>query len=333
MVDVDKMRKGYQREQRGGEFFTLDVGETLLYIHPQCRADDSWEPTDGVNYAPVVVHFKVGKKEGMVVSLDPELNPIIEHPFVKRLLKKAKKRLTGRCPLKEALDNGALDDDEADQSRAQTRYLWGCTPLYHRGDSSEEWRKLPGTPSVLFAGKTIFDGIMELFFDNGDITDPNAAILCKIKRVGKDMSTKYTISADTASLKKPKALPPPTKAAIAKAIMEEGDCDLFRIVANMVKTPAEVEALLAGTVVSETPDDDWDDDDDEPAKPAKAKPKKPAAGDDDDDGEGDLDDEPAPKPAKPKKPADDDDDDLGLGAIDAELSRLGSGKDKTKGKK
>jgi hypothetical protein len=349
-VDMKKMKRGYQQQQRGGEFLTLDAGETLLYIHPQCRPDDKWEPTDGVNYVPFVVHYGLGKHKGMIASLNPELNPIIEHPFIKRYLKKRKIHLTGVCPAKEFLESGDLDGDELDEARANTRYLWGVTPIATRSDSSDEWRNLTPKPSVLFVGKTLYDGIMEVFFDNGDITDPNAAIFVIVGRVGKDKNTKYKVRVDPESLKKPRKLSKELRAQITKAIAEDGDCDLFKIVSNIIKSPAEVEALISGVKTSDDGDDD-DDEDDEDAKPKKSKPAedddeddgeealeddddeppaktkvkdKPAEDDDEDDEpaeDDDEDDEPPPPKAKPKaKPA--EDDDLGLDEIDAELERI-----------
>lgn len=296
-VDMNKMRRGFQREQRAGEYLQLEQGETLLYIHPQCRADDKFEPTDGVNYVPVVIHYGVGKgrpgkdgkssKGSMVASLDPELNTIIEHPFVKRILKKSKKKLTGKCPIAKALASGTLDDDEANEMRASTRYVWGVTPIGHRAAASSEFTKLAPKPSVLMCGKTVFDGIMEVFFDNGDITDPEAAVLVIVKRDGKDMTTKYAVRADPASLKKPRKIGSEARTAVAKALKEDGDCDLFKVVANMIKSTAEVEALMTGVRTEDV--DSLDDEEDETPAPKK----KPAAVDEDaeDDGEADLADD------------------------------------------
>jgi len=310
-VDMGKMRKGYQDQQQGGDFLSFDPGETLVLVHPPCREDDEWEPTEGVNYVPVTVHYAVGKGNKMVVSLDPEANPIIEHPFVKRILKKRKIRLTGECPVAKELEKGDWTDDEADESRPQTRYLWGVTPLRFRSSASEEWRKLSGKPSVAFVGKQIYDGIMEAFFDNGDISDLDAAVLVRIVRKGKDRTTKYEVKGDPETLKKAFKVPTKLRAAIAKAMATEGDCDLFKIVGNLVRSPAEVQAIIAGVKTSDEPDDDWDDEEEETPKrtkkAAKKSKKKAAPPPEDDDEEEDEDDEeeeaPPPPPKKSKKKA------------------------------
>lgn len=314
-VDISKMRRGFQREQRGGEYLSLQPGETLLYIHPPCREDDKFEPTDGVNYVPVVVHYGIGKGMGgggkggsdngrMVASLDPEINPILEHPFIKRYLKARKIKITGECPVSKLLQSGDLDDKELDNMRASTRYVWGVTPIAHRSSSSDSWNNMMPKPSVLMVGKQTFDGIMEVFFDNGDITDAKEAVLVIVKREGTKMSTKYTVRADPESLKRPKKLAPEVRAAISKATKEDGDCDLFKVVSNMVKSPAEVQAIISG-VKMEDVDDDFDEDEDEKPKSGKTKGKsaKPADDDDDDDGESEL------YESKSKSKDDDEDED------------------------
>jgi len=301
MVDMGKMRKGYQDQQRAGEFYNFEKGDTLLYIHPQCRQDDKYEPTDGVNYVPVVVHYDVGKKKAMVVSHDVEINPIVEHPFVKRILKKKKVKLAKECPVKREIEDGGLDDDEADRSRAQTKYLWGATPISHRSDASEPWRKLEPKAAALLTGKTVYDGIMEVFFDNGDITDPKAAILVKVNRQGTKLKTKYKVAGDPDTLKKPMKLGKALRAILKKTMKEGGDLDLFKIVANMIKGEADIEAILAGVKTSEEPDDDFDDDDDDSDDDDEPDEDEGEDSDDDDDDDDEPDEDEG-------EDSDDDDD-------------------------
>jgi len=316
---MDRMRRGHEEQQKGGDFVGFESGETLVYIHPPCREGDEWEPTSGRNYIPIVVHYNVGKNKGMAVSLDAEKNPIIEHPWVKKLLKAQKKRIVGDDPMSKALTDGTISGEDADESRAQTRFLWGMTPLKHRASSKDAWRDLPAKPGSAFIGKQIFDGIMEVFFDNDDITDPDAAILVRVKKSGEKRTTKYEVKAEPATLKEAFKVPKTLRKALATAMAEGGDCDLFRIAANMIKGTAEVQAMIDGIAVSREPDDE-DDEDEKPAKkPAKTAAKtakKPPPPEDEDEDEGDEDETPTP-PAKPaksaKKPAppppEDDDED------------------------
>jgi hypothetical protein len=310
-IDMDKMRKGHEEHQRGGDFVGFEKGDTLVYVHPPCRDNDEWEPTTGTNFIPVVVHYKVGKNGGMAVSLDKEKNPIIEHPFIKKLLKAQKKKIIGDCPVAKALSDGTISGDAADESRAQTRFLWGMTPLKHRSNAKMPWADLEPKPSTAFIGKQIFDGIMEVFFDNGDIADPNGAVLVRITKEGDGRTTKYAVKAEPSTLKEPFKLPKALKAKLSKAMEEGGDCDLFRIVANMTKSTAEVQAMVDGVAVSGDPEDN-DDEDEKPVKGAK-KSAKAAVEDDDDDEDDEATEKTrkkiAAKGKKAPEPEDEDDED------------------------
>lgn len=311
-VDMKRMRESFDDQQKGGgDFYTFDKGETLCYILPPCRPDDEDPPTTGLPYVPITVHYSVGPKNSMVPSLDPDLNPILDHPFIKGLLRKQKKRLTGNCPVSEALDGGELSDDEADEMRPQTKYLWGIVPLKKRGSSREEWTAISPKPVPAMLGKQIYDGVMEAFFDNGDITDPSGAILVRVIKKGEKRNTKYEVKVDPSTLKKPWKVPDKLRALIEKLQGEGQALDLFQIASNMIKSTADAAAALEGVVTSDDPDDEDDEDllDDEeeapPKKSAKKSSKKktakkppPPPEDDEEDDEEELDDE---------EPEDDDD--------------------------
>jgi hypothetical protein len=315
MVDMDRMRKGYDEQQKGGDFVSFDPGETLLYIHPPCREGDEWEPTTGRNYIPITVHYGIGKNKGMAVSLDTEKNAILTHPWVKKLLKAKKVRITGDCPVAAALADGTLTDDDADEARPQTRFLWGVTVLKKRAKSSDPWNDVTPKPGVAFIGKQIFDGFMSMFFDHEDITDPKGAVLVRVKREGEKRTTKYSVVAEPGSVKKPFPLPKSLAAALSKAMEEGGDCDLFRIAANLVKGTAEVQAMLAGGKVDTDAEDfDADEEDEAPKgkkgkaveKPKGGKKAPPPEDDDEDEEDEDLDDEDDEEEEAPKaksKPA------------------------------
>lgn len=276
-VDINKMRERHEEHQRGGDFIQFDGGETLLYIHPPCRDDDKWEPTTGCPYIPVTVHYGVGKNGAMVVSLDIAKNTILAHPFMKPLLKDKKIRVPDPakgevCPIREALDGGGLTDEEMDEMRPQTRFMYGATVLGTRRSSKDNWAMVTTPkPATMFVGKQIFDGLNEVFFDHADITDPMAAILVRVIKSGDKRTTAYKVAADPASAKKNVALDKAFRARLLAATEIGGDCDLWRIVGNFMKSPAEATALLSGVKVEG--DAGRFDDDDAAAKPAaKGKP-------------------------------------------------------------
>jgi len=342
MVDMKKMRRGYESQQRGGEFFNIPEGDTITYIHPPCRGEaDEFEPTEGLNYIPVTVHYGIGKKNSMAVCLDNENNPIISHPFIKAFLKKRKISLDGVCPVCNDIEKGKMDADEMDRSRAQTRYLWGHTPIEQRGRPSEDWRKLASKPSPSFFSKTVYDGLMEVFFDNGDITDPVSAVFVKLHREGTGMTdTRYKVTADARTIKKPKKLPKQFRIMLKKAMKEGGDCDLFKIVAHLIRSSSEVKALLAGVSVEEGPnldemDEEEDDEaildedgDEEPEEDEEEEEPEEEPEEEEPEEEEEEEEEEEPEEEEEEKEEDEEpeDSDLGLDELDAELEAISKGK-------
>jgi hypothetical protein len=328
-VNVDKMKKAAADSKRGGEFLSFEIGDTKAYIHGPCRDDDEFELTAGTNFVPVTVHYQVGKQGNMVICTDPDKNPIINHPFVRALLKKRKNapRLDGTCAVCEEIESGGMESDAADDSRPQTKFIWGATKIQFRRDKGDDWRDEPFKPGVLMAGKSIHDGFLDLFVEGGDITKTDGATLARIEREGKGKNdTKYKVTADSATIKVPLRLDKKVRLALEKAMAEGGDCDLFKVVANMIKSTSEVKALLSGVKVDvDSTDDDEDDvEDDEPKKKSKKsdddddndddededddEPKKKSKKSDDDDDNDDDEDEDDDEPKKKSKKSDDDDD-------------------------
>jgi len=264
-IDMKCMRRTYDENQRGGDIWTADVGVTMVYIHGQCR-EDGHEPTKGLNHVPVVVHYGLGRDgRQMVVCLDQERNPIVTHPFVKAYLKSKGVKIGKKCPVCRAIESGEMDADQADRSAPTTRFLWGVTPIAHKpSKSSEGWNKLTPKPQCTFVGSTLYNGFMDLFFENGDITDLDQATFALIYRTGKGQyDTKYEVKIDPATLKSPKKIPGALRRVLIKSVSKDGDCDLFRIVANMVKSTEDIKGLLSGATVdtSEGDDDDFDEGD------------------------------------------------------------------------
>jgi hypothetical protein len=263
-IKMDRMKRGYEKHQKGGTFWNPPVGETLAYIHGQCRSNDKYEPTDGVNFIELAVHYNVGPNNSMVVSLNKDVNPIISHPFVKEHLKsrKTKFKIPDVCPMEKALEDGDISEREADESRRQTRFMWGLTPLKYRTSKEADWQDLPPQPSVAVIGKTIFDGLMEQFIEVGDISNPKEATLVLIRREGKDrLNTKYKVSIDAKTLRKPMKLSGKLLGILKEAMKKGGDCDLFKVVANMMKSPAEIRAILNNVKTEEDEDGDYETED------------------------------------------------------------------------
>ncbi len=267
-VDMNRMRRSYEENQRGGDIWNPPQGLTKLYVHGPCREDDTHELTAGTNYLAIVVHYGLGKDDAMGICLDPERNPIITHPFIQALLKKRKIKLTGKCTVCRAIDSGQLSAEEAEESRPSTRFLFGITPVMQKVSKTASWQKLTPKPQVMLVGTTIYNGIMDIFMENDDITDMNAAVFAIVGREGTGkFGTKYVVKGDPDTIKSPKKLPEAVRKLLIKVMKREGDCDLFRIVANMVKSPEELKTLLAGGKVAtgkgRSRDEDTEESDDD----------------------------------------------------------------------
>ncbi len=328
MVDIAKMQKRKAESEKESNFFKPVKGETLLFVHPQVYPDDKVEPTAGLNYVEAVYHYSVGKDIVAALCLNVKKNPILKHPIIQEFLKKAGKviKLDGECPVCAALP--MMDEERANDCRAQTKYVWGVTPLTEKGPKEEKARALEVKPSVFSCGKQVWDGLVELYNGCGDISDLNAAVFVKVTKTGEGKTgTKYTVSADMASARQPKKLPAGVASLIKDAMAPGGDCDVFRVVAGSIRTAADLKAGLGGIAV-----------DDGSAAPAK-KGAAPVVEEEDDipnHASGSVafdptaDEAPPPKaaaaaPAKKAAapaPAAADDDDDGVGAMMAELTGM-----------
>lgn len=347
-LNVKRMRKKASEMTSSGDFLKFDEGETLLYIHPPLPQADQHETTEGFNFVEFGVHYGVGPGNKMVISLDPAANPILEHPAIVAGLKKRKIKLSGTCPMSELLESDELTDDEQQRSKMKTAWLWGVTPVAYRRSKAQDFQELPFKPAILQAGKQICEGILDVICEEGDITDMNSAIFVRVARSGKGLDTEYKVKVDTATLKKPKKLTKEQQTALKKALTVGGDCDLFRVLVGMIKSPAQVQAVIDGMEMdgSEAVSSDDDDDDDgaavveeEEEEGGDEEPEDEEGEDEEEEDEEEPEEEETPPPpkaskkktkkkvakvakVKPVKKVADDDEDDDLDDIDAELERL-----------
>ncbi len=258
-VKMDKMQKAYEEAQKG-DLWTPDEGETLLLVHPPCRDDDEHEPTDGLCYVPVVIHYSVGRGNAVVMCLDQKANPLIDHPFLREILKKRGVQLGDEleCPVCKAIYEGRIAGDDAKDSRAQERWLWGITPISFSRKVGGSQVALPPEPTPYMCGWKVFNALMAAFSECGNITDFDSEVLFKLRRKG---TTKFTTNydgcgPDVATVKSPMKLDKSVRRLVREAMQPEGDCDLFNLAAGFVKSEAEAQAALTGIrVVKDEPDE------------------------------------------------------------------------------
>lgn len=255
-LNVGKMKKYRQEKSGAGNSWVPDEGDTILYLAPPQTGMDEDELTEGFNFLDVGVHYGLGPTGKQVAGcLNMAKNHILKHPALKTALEEAGVDISGGCPVCEALDGTRdepglwqTDKDYAMDIRFQSRYIWKIIAIGHRKDSGGDYRAAqPDKMMPYECGKTVWEGMLAIIEDHGDITDPTGAKLIKLTRKGKDITTKYNLSLD-------KDFTPtkPQFALIKKSQDWEHESNLFGYAANNLFTDrTSVEALLAGVVTEE----------------------------------------------------------------------------------
>lgn len=317
-IDYDQMKKDRVRSKTGGaDLLKIKEGHTLLYICPPVHAGDS------LPYVEATTHFSIG-------------------PDGKRSLINLAGQGTNE-PLRAALAAKDLswEDAEAGWDKAaelvskygtkrqapKNRWFFNVVVMGYRSSAHRDWEEPEPAVAILACGKSIYDGITDIIFDEGDIMNPDAAVLLVLKRTGAGLDTEYKVSTDSSSLKNPLTLTDDVWAMVEEVCKPGGQNDLYVYLASQAKTAAQVEAVWFGEDVDEVeeapparrgrggkavatrrtrkpaPEDEEVDEDEEdeeapPAKPTKAKPTRVKVErtvleddeGDDEEGGGDVDD-------------------------------------------
>jgi len=232
-------RKQAQRGRK--DWYDFEEGDTLCYVCPPCRADDKY------NFYDLLQHFQVNGKS-MVVCLDPEMNPILTHPSLQPYLEG--KDISGGCPICSDLDAGKVAPAMADGMGAKWKYLFNVVPIKHRFNKQASWRDLaPYEVVPINAGPVVWNGICDVLADEGNITDPDAAVLVRVNRTGRGKATRYEVKEDKESSRSPLKLPPELRQTIAQAIAPGGSNDLYQIMGKIIYSRAKALSLLRGIEV------------------------------------------------------------------------------------
>lgn len=247
-IDQEKMRK--DREAKTGGTVKLNEGDTVLYVHPPCRDDDTYPATAGLPYVEQSLHYL----EGMIhLCLDPTKNPIVKHPFVLEFAKAHgfKPEWERGCPTCQKRIDGKMSASVAKKVELKPEFIFGVTPVKWRANPTAPYAMLGKKPGPFKANKTIWSSICDMMAEVGDITDPAGAVLVKINKVGQLLNTKYKIEPDLESSRKPLVLNKETARVISDSMRKGGDCDLFRFVAYNLKSYGEISAALNGVKVED----------------------------------------------------------------------------------
>ena len=249
-LDPQATRK--DRESRGGEIYTFKEGQTLVYFCPPCR------DTDRLNYLEVGVHY--GIRRGPTLCLDTR-NKLFRNPTFMELLKADGLKAPGFCAGCKKVDNlyraakSEADKKEARKFKYSDRFLWNIIPMAFRAGEGEDWKMLEPEVHPTMTGEQVWDEVTKIIVEEGNITDPQAAIFIKIGREGKDIQTRYTVSVDTDSIRNPKVMPKVVRARISKALVVGGSGDLYKIARQWFVTPEEMQDLLIASEFSTSQDE------------------------------------------------------------------------------
>ena len=248
-VNINAMKKARERvqsQQSGGRsWWKIPVGESLVYI-----ADSPYKEDD-LNFVELWVHNEIGEDNKMVICLDPEKNPVVQDPRIQKFLKDSGKDVSGGCRVCKAHDDGeSLNKRQIGSSK----FLWNLIPLKYRRKSGGDWGFAEEAESLLplMCGPMLWEGIIDVYANDGDISNPDEAILVRVVRKGTGMTTKYDVSADTDSVRKGGIkLPKRVKAVLRQELQPNSSADLYKLVAGMMKSSSEVTSIYDGVEMEE----------------------------------------------------------------------------------
>jgi len=182
----------------------------------------------------------------MVICLDQSSNQILSHPSMQSYLEG--KDIEGGCPVCMGIEAGRLPTSPQEINVAPaTKYIMNFVPLKHRADSKLDWTLLPAQVVPCMANFTIWDGIMEILSNEGNITHPDRATFIRVIRKGTGFASRYDVSIDSESLRKPAKLSDELKLLIADVFEPGiGTCDIYQLVAKLTASRVRVESFITG---------------------------------------------------------------------------------------
>ena len=292
-INIKRLRDRRSKQSSGGDRKSSDFWKpqddttTLLYIVPPN------EDMDGIPYVEFEQYFvRSGGRSTALVSLDRR-NEALWNPATAEFIEPKGIEPGVRCPVAEHRERGIegaiIERDDPSIQRSRRAVLFYVIPIANIVDGEVE--SLPDSERVArpyIAGFTVWDGICEVIEEEGDITNPDAAIFVRLKKKKTgpaNFDVEYKVSADSNSLRKPVKLKGSERDSLEDA-QAKGDINPFRIVGAFAKSREDMISILRGEdpakkVEVETYSDSYDS---KPTKRGSIKPKPaPVLFDDEDD--------------------------------------------------
>ena len=249
VLDLKKFRRNraeYKAAKDVSVFYSAANGRTILYVAPPT------EEMEGLPYVEAHVHRNVGADNKTVICLRED-NPLFANPAFAKYLKEKGVEI-GVCDVCDTIESDSptgFSDDKLKKMERKPTYVFPIVPLF----ALEEGEKVPlpdveRFPRILMAGPQIWDQVCDVIDVEGNITNPDEAVLLMLQRSGEKMTTKYVVKADSESLKAPIRIEKGIRAAVAQDVKPGGECDPLRILAVVfLKAAADVKKFLRGEMV------------------------------------------------------------------------------------
>lgn len=272
-INVDKVNEERARRNSGGELWDAPEGDTNCLIIAPPRA------TDELPFIETRMHYGLGpKSKRSCMCIEPAVNPLMLNKEFREVLELMKKDLGGGCVVCERDDKGLwVTRDPEQNTKPGSRWMWLLSPISSRTDPRAAFKPWPAHEvKGFFVGYKVWDAMSDLFGQAGDITDMNAAVLARISRVGKKLSTNWTIGCDVETTRKPFVVPKDLRAIIAEVVTPMGACDPLKLIANFAINREEQEKIFAED--DQAAQNEYSETTEETAPPADGKFKPPAKG-------------------------------------------------------
>lgn len=235
---IDAMRNKKSRRDERVDWYTAREGQTLIYVCPPVHE----------SYPDVCVSTE------QCFDIGPERKPFTGVPGL------------GECePLLNVLKRRNMDFESVDEGwerlvelvmtkgterqEPQDRNIYHILEVgFKSGKKQKEFTR--PEPKVFRYGASfkVHNIIQDAIYEDGDITDPDAPVLIKIKRTGTGKSTSYDGTAVyIPSVKEAMPLDDEQWEAVERAIKPGGAGDFFEVLPMMlIKDPSHAEAVFYG---------------------------------------------------------------------------------------
>lgn len=228
------------------EIMNLDEGEHTLFIAPPVHSSNpfpflSWK-----------THFGLGSDGKSVIT---NLSGLIDNPVVKEILGD---RFESVREAQGILASHLASRSSERDIQGKPRYYFLVIPQSFKSPTAKKAQDLPPQFAFLAGGKSVFNGIKDIFMDEGNIADPTKGIFVKIKRSGSGLNTEYRVTVDSASLRSPVNLIENDQIAemFKLAFKHDGQASLYTLATRFAKDVSQMNEAL-GLSSSSAPVSGW----------------------------------------------------------------------------